>query len=253
MIVFFRIPVNAPNTLGTIPQSNIVELKDTYVPYTIEAEAFGHWMFKNNLTDEMNSRNLAPIPGATYTLTNGMITLDTNQLNGIQSGMKPTAGIGYTVCAVIRVKNTANASTDAQLAGTQTSTAGTASLRYYPATNQIGGNVVSAGLGSANKLAANKNAWQFMAVSFSGDAQVVRNLLVADTLHGVLTDTITGTGPIIGTTSAQICLGANTASTVTIDFDCAEFIVFAGPKSINELNSIYTRSKERMATKSILI
>lgn len=253
MNIFIKIPVNAPNTIGTVAQSNIVELKDTYVPYTIESDAFGHWMFKNNLLDEMNTRTLVPMAGAAYTLTNGIISLDTNQANGIQSGMKPVEGVGYTICAVIKVKNTGNATTDVQLAGTQTSTAGTASLRYYPVTNQIGGNVVSSGLGNANKLAANKNAWQFMAVSFSGDAQVVRNLFVADTVHGVLTDTIIGTGKIIGTTSAQICLGANTAQTTALDFDCAEFIVFAGPKSINELNSIYTRSKERMATKSILI
>ncbi|MCH7307835.1 hypothetical protein MMO38_06730 [Acinetobacter sp. NIPH 1852] len=159
---------------------------------------------------------------------------------------------------VAKLKNGYTGTSITQLAGAVDGSARGASMVGFDHTNAkgVGPYVTGGGFGTAPRLLNNLDDWQFIACSFSADALSVVNTLVADAKNGIQTVQKTSTNAL--GSNRLIGLGngyfnqAN-GTTVKMQFDCAEFMIFTGTKTLSELEDIYKRSQIRMQFKNISI
>lgn len=257
----FRVlPVFAPTDVGTIDPSKVITYKEAVdARFNSEVGAYDHWLFTSDLYGLINKKPLTSVAGTSPLLSNGTL-----KLSGVSASIsrfmntdfKSPAATGFTVCIVAKSSVAPNA--DIALAGYQTTQTGSASI-FASSGNLIKGNAINLGFGSAPTISTPINEWFFAASSYSSEALVKRNLVVASKTVNLASNTFTGTGKIVnpdgtaGVTSVGLGASYMGIGLTATDIEFAEFIIFNSPKSIAELSEIYQRSKSRMTAKGINI
>lgn len=253
MNTFFTLPVTASPRIGKIDPAKILPLSGMLgIP---ELTSYDDWLFDNNLTGAVSSQLLIPTANR-YTVENELLklsTLSSSLYMAMKSPLTTVTTTGFTIAVV--AKETGWVDGICTFAGyQQAGINGTASLSLSSV--GIGGVVQGRGFENANRIVTDSKNWFFAAASFSNEANVKRNLLVANPAAGVKTDTFVGTGALVNPSGSfnAICLGPTyITSAQTVNFEFAEFIVFDRALSIDELKLVYLRTQKRMHLKNITV
>lgn len=254
MNIFIKLPVNAPNAVGTLDPADVREVSDFFPG--IEEGAWGHWTLNKDLVDSANNRTMTATAGTDPTFSNSQLHLanmNTTTRKGFNTGLRDVGTTGFTICTV--VKQTGITASFAAVAGNQQSDNGTASLLLYP--NQVSGYATGLGFGTAPNAQVDTTKWLFAAASYTSDANVVRRMVVESGEYQ-FTNEFVGTGkladPPLANIFNSICLGTTQInSTQTFALDFGEFIVFNRALTIAELKDVAFRSKQRMKQKGITV
>lgn len=254
MNTFFKLPVIASNSVGTLDPADVRDVSDFFPG--LETDAWGHWTLTKDLVDSVNNRSLIATAGTVPIFADGQMHLEganTANRKGFNSGLRGVATTGFTVCVV--AKQTGITGSFASIAGNQQADNGTASLLFYP--NQVSGYATGLGFTSAPNAQVDTTKWTFAAASYSNEVNVVRKMLVESGSYS-FTNEFTGTGQIQDPPSANIfnsiCLGTTQiTSSQTFSLDFGEFIIFNRALSMAELKDVAFRSKRRMLQKGIEI
>lgn len=256
LTVFTRLPYDVPTTLGVIDPNDVISYEEyIQMSQATEAGSYDHWLFNNSLIGSANSKALTP-QSANHTLHPSYVSLTTEIGNALLTDL--AHGAAYTVCMVAKLKNGYTGTTITQLAGVVDGSTNGASMIGFDHTNGkgVGPYMIGGGFGTTPRLQSNLDDWQFISCSFSGGALAAVNTFVADTKNGIQTNQKNSTNALAST--QLIGLGnayfnqAN-GTTVKMQFDCAEFIIFTGTKTLAELEAIYNRSQLRMQFKGVAI
>lgn len=254
MNIFFKLPVIASNSIGTLDPGDVRDVSDFFPG--VESNAFEHWTLNKDLVGTVNNRNLFPTAETNYEILESKLVLSeiTQAIRkGFNTDLKNSSVTGFTICVV--AKQAGITSGFATLAGNQQELPGTASLLVYA--NQIAGYATGLGFTSAPNAQLDTSNWFFAAASYSSDANVVRNMVVESGDY-FFENTFVGTGklvdPPISNIFNSIALGTSQVnSTQSFSLEYGEYIIFNKALSIKELKAIAFRSKKRMLQKGITI
>lgn len=254
--VFTQLPYDVPPTLGTIDPNDVISYEELIqMMQAPEVGVYDHWFFNNSLIGSANGKALTP-QSANHAQYASYVSLTTEMGNALLTDL--THGAAYTVCMVAKLKKGYTGTTITQLAGVVDGSTAGASMIGFDHTNGLGVGpyITGGGFGTAPRLQNNLDDWQFISSSFSGDLQAAVNSLTGDSKNGIQKVQKTSTNALASNRLIGLGNGyfnqAN-GTTVKMQFDCAEFIVFTGTKTLVELEDIYKRSQLRMQFKNISI
>lgn len=240
MSMFIRLPVTiSDSTLPVIPPGDIRYLSN------LEENAYEHWMFggdAGSLVGRVNSIPLTP-QGSDPAYQSGYLTLDSEAGQGLLSGITDAelmaSGGGIMFAVVKHARYTSNPSF---IFGCRDSSSGVG-VAFSQATSpnhQI--SVFSASSIPITTATVAPDVWRFIALAFGPAWAMFSTLEVSDEIAGTYTPA-----------DREIALGngyhASTPSGRPIHV--AEFGITPGAYDLSMLQSIYHRSKARMAARGI--
>lgn len=254
MNVFFKLPVSASNSIGTLDAGDVYDAANFFP--TIEEGAWGHWTLSTDLIDSTSNKLLSPTAQTDYIFENNTLKLSSISQavrKGFNTGFRGVGTTGFTVCVVAKQSGLVNGF--AAIAGNQQDSR-TGSLLVY--SNQVAGYATGLNFTNAPNAQLDTTKWFFAAASYSNDENVVRRMVVESGDYS-FTNEFTGIGRITDPAQSNafnsVCLGVTQVSnaTDTVDLDFGEFIVFNSALSVADMKNLAFKSKKRMKNKGIII